>query len=141
MFAFYLRSHAASGDSFLDIGVIDNTRMSSVADIVNLPVLDNYHWTNCVTGIKFGDDSEHAWATESHEVFTDSGTSFVTLSKHYWTWFINYLESFLPSGLNGESNKFLNDCSEYGLLPTVSVLYGGYYFEILPSDYVINFVG
>lgn len=63
--------------------------MSDPAELVEIPVADqDYHWTNYVTAIKFGTDEADAWATEATKVFTDSGTSLVTISYRYWDWFI-----------------------------------------------------
>ena len=32
-------------------------------------------------------------------------------------------------------------CDEFDILPTIDILYGGYWVEINPADYTINFDG
>ena len=61
VFAFFFNSERF-GSSYLDIGVIDQSRMSNVDDLVTLPVVEeDFWWSNYVTGIKFGDDAEEEW--------------------------------------------------------------------------------
>ena len=71
VFAFYLQGDnveiATGTNSYLDVGVIQNSRMSNVADLVTIPILedeDNTRWSSYVTGIKFGATDEDAWAFE-----------------------------------------------------------------------------
>ena len=86
---------------------------------------------------------------EDVKAFLDSGTSFITISFLYWDWFLDHLASFLPSGLTiyeEDADRrgrlyVLTDCAEYQNLPKISLLFAGYWFEILPSDYIINYVG
>ena len=78
--------------------------------------------------------------------FTDSGTSTITVSFRYWDWFLEKMSSFVPSGFEKYddrlyimANSLANDCAEYASLPKISLLLGGHYFEILPSDYITNY--
>ena len=66
VFAFYYQSEyseiSTGTNSYLDVGVIDNSRMSNVADLVKIPILeDDSRWSNYVTGIKFGATDDDAW--------------------------------------------------------------------------------
>lgn len=64
VFAFYFNSDAF-GSSFIDIGVIDESHMSDSNDLVTLNVVEeDFWWSNYVTGIKFGDDSNEEWGLE-----------------------------------------------------------------------------
>ena len=69
VFAFYYQSEyseiSTGTNSYLDVGVIENSRMSNVADLVKIPILeDDSHWSNYVTGIKFGATDDDAWGFE-----------------------------------------------------------------------------
>ena len=150
IFAFYLRSHLDTGSSFIDIGQILNDRMSSPSDLIEISILnEDYFWSNTVKGIKFGSDDTDEWGMEEVKAFLDSGTSFITISFLYWDWFLDHLASFLPSGFTiyeEDADRrgrlyVLTDCAEYQNLPKISLLLAGYWFEILPSDYIINYVG
>ena len=99
------------------------------------------HWSNVVDGIKFGNDPSEAWGMEPMLAITDSGNSYVTISERYWDWFIEHLASFAPSGFTSynDSLKKLVNCSDLSQLPAVSVLFGSHFFEILPTDYVLDY--
>ena len=79
--------------------------------------------------------------------FTDSGTSTITVSFRYWDWFLEKISSFVPSGLEKYDDRLyiLVNCGDsenegdYNKLPKISLLFGGFYFEILPADYITNY--
>ena len=115
--------------------------MSSSSDMVNVPIIpgDGY-WSNYVTGVKFGDTEEEEWLMESTYTFIDSGSSYITIPVAYYEWFISHLSGFVPSGFVAYSGnvKKMSNCDELSQLPSVSFLYGTYFFELNPVDYVLD---
>ena len=59
VFAFYLRSPDEDGQSFLDVGQIEETHMSNVDDQVSIDVIrkSDKNWSAYVTGMRFGNQT------------------------------------------------------------------------------------
>ena len=53
IFAFGLKLNA-TGTSFLDFGVINSSAMRLASELIYIPAITSYWWSNYVNGIKFG---------------------------------------------------------------------------------------
>lgn len=123
------------------MGFFDDSKISSPADIVEIPILhkSGSKWSNNVTGIRVGTDLADAWSIEPHSGFVDSGTSCLYLDKTTYKFLMKQLEKTTDNGFYGPSGAgqyTLANCNDRGSMPTFSLRFGDHWFEVLAQDYI-----
>lgn len=125
--------------SSLDIGFFDEAKMSDPADLLLFDIVsEDFWWTTYVEGIRFGDSVEQAYSVTKMKAFTDSGTSCLIVPNDYFNWIIDNLEEYTDKGL---TVGYYVACSERTKLPSIWLLYGGYWFEVRQEDFVTESKG
>lgn len=75
------------GDAFVDFGTPQMDAMTSDADIVDVPMQDDFYWSQFMQGVAFGDttaNNSFSFAGELYTIF-DTGTSAMLFSGDYFT--------------------------------------------------------
>ena len=124
------------GDTYIDFGAPNEAAMSSVDDLIYIDVIDeDYWWTNYVTGIRWkGDSDTTEYALTSKKALTDTGSSCIIVPTDEYNVILGKLSALVPDW-NGEQYVF--SCEAKNTLPSFELLYGGYWFEVTPDDYLI----
>lgn len=131
--------------SYLDIGPVDESVMSDPRDMVWLDILDDdywgYFWTNYMTSFTLSNSNE-IWDLGPTPAITDSGSSCLVGPSNQ----IKILETQTLKGVNVDfidpdwGNIF--SCKKYleaNKLPIMQFKYDGYWFEVAPKDYTLDF--
>ena len=136
MFSFYLTGHLE--DSYIDFGPYDENAITSMDDLVWLDVIQGDKlWSNTVTGLKWSHKSSELYRLEQTKAFTDTGTSCIIGPQDYIKWILETLEDILVSSQSSLKWGTIFDCQEINSLPSFYLLFGGYWFEVLPKDYTV----
>ena len=136
MFSFYLTGH--EDDSYIDFGAYNKHAITDEDDIVWLDVLDNDRWwTNFITGFKWSFPNPVHYRFEKTKAFTDTGTSCIIGPQDYIQWILNVLIDMLGSSQSSSKWGTVFDCSEVSNLPSFYLLFGDYWFEVMPEDYTV----
>lgn len=146
VFGFYLSG--PDKQSYLDIGYFSNEAMRDPNELVWLPVLNsNFWWSNEVTGIKFeGPITTQEFSLATGSAMTDTGTSCTYVPEQYYMPIRNKIKELsaqpnLRSAKNVVGEDFTVPCDKVSEFPKISFLYGGYWMEMLPEDYFVEFEG
>ena len=137
IFSFFLTG--LDGDSYIDFGTPNPAAMSDPSAILYIPIEDeNYWWTSKISGIRWQGSTEE-YALEEIDGVTDTGTSCIIGP---WAE-VKQIEYHILSHLEGpvyddDYWTYTFRCSDLKNLPSFEMLYGGYWFEVLPEDYVID---
>jgi len=94
-----------------------------------------HHWSSKVDGIKFGSDDK-VWYIPEAPGLTDSGSSCITAPSDYVDFISqNLLRNISRTKITSTGDYF--NCSDASSLPSISIRFGGYFFEVPASDYLL----
>ena len=81
------------------------------------------------------------WNTTDSEILaiTDTGSSCLVLPNNIYNFIIEWLLQYLSDPDYDSGWGYIFSCDTLSELPTIDLLYGGYWFEVLPEDYVVDF--
>ena len=145
IFAFYLSG--TEGESFLDIGRLQSGALISLDDMVWIDVLSrNFWWTNYIEGIKFtgADGTVAQYAVKKTKALTDSGTSCVYMPYEYYDSVLHQIQKYAlrPELVDiSWDGEIAVKCDIREELPVISFLFGGYWMEMRPEDYIVEYEG
>lgn len=146
IFGFYLTG--VDGQSYLDIGRFQDGAVRNQSEMVWLKVVeDDFWWTNYITGIKFTKANRgiaYEYRLDSNKAMTDSGTSCVYMPNIIYDAVLNNIREMSMNRDNVEiswDGEILIDCKDVSELPIIEILYGGYWMEMLPEDYIVEYEG
>ena len=72
------------------------------------------------------------------EGLTDTGSSCIIGPSYQLTPIMNTILNLSDTVTRDNSWDYLFDCDDAALMPSFELLYGGYWFEVLPEDYIIE---
>jgi hypothetical protein len=119
--------------------------MSDPSKTVWLDILDDpywgYFWADYLTGFSFS-NTKDVWSFNPTPAITDSGSSCLVGPKSgIQTIERNVLKDVEIDFVDSDWGNVFS-CSRYlkaGRLPNIQLKYGGYWFDVLPEDYVLDF--
>jgi len=130
-----------SGSTYIDFGA-PNTAVYDASNLIKMSIKsDNYHWTNTITGIRWktnsNDKTEYKFTEKN--ALTDTGSSCIIGPASEVNYFKNTILNMIPNVETHSSWSYQFDCSDSSAtaLPSFELLFGGYWFEVLPEDYII----
>lgn len=121
--------------SYVDIGMLTPDSIRKDEEIVWMDVVyDDFWWTNFVTGVKI--DGNEYQVPKSYAI-TDTGTSCIYVPTDiYKAMEEKILEDITSVDYDEEGYPYF-DCKEWRNLPTLEVLFGGYWFDVSIEDYYL----
>lgn len=151
-----------SSTSYFDVGFYDTN--AYVGEPAWIPVEDDYYyaqwyWGSELTGFRYRDQvtdsvtyADSVDQAVSVSLYTDvidyvlgytsTSESCLVLPYTFYEWAVPYLvENYLSYYEYDYSWGYIFDCSEIASIPTIDLLFGGYWMEMLVDDYVINLDG
>lgn len=139
VFSIYMSG--TDGETYIDFGKPDTTIMTDPTSIVYLPILsNNSYWSSTIEGFRWGQTmqlEQKEFAVSKANAFVDSGASCIVGPSDA----IDYIrETIVGLTSDFQSNsvwKFSFDCKEVAKFPEFELLVGGYWFRVLPKDYVV----
>lgn len=128
-----------SRQSFIDIGSYQDSSMNNPDELVEMDPFDNFWWAQTISGLKFGSGSSaNAFSIPPDFCMTDTGTSLVYIPESLYNTVIErVLEGVDSNAYQVDDDEVLALCQPE-LFPKISILYGGYWAEILPEDYILD---
>lgn len=121
-------------ESYLDIGILTDDSIRKGEKLVWLPVVyDDFWWTNFITGIKIDGD---AYSLPKAYAMTDTGTSCIYAPTSVYSRLIDHISKSITTTIDPDYGFVTFDCEEKKYLPNVEFLFGGYWMEMLPEDYI-----
>ena len=73
--AFSTRFSGLFGESFVDFGPPRAAEMSSIDELVEIPVNQGFFWTSIPQGVRFGPDAANAFTVPEMDAVLTSGSS------------------------------------------------------------------
>ena len=143
IFSFYMTD--TDGQSYIDFGAIDSSVVTNSGDVVYIDSESSEWWKNQVTGFRWGpehdDDTEYV-ITPGDDDITDTGTSCILGPRRY----MKYIRSVILNKFSSDNRlrfsswkrDYIFDCSLADEMPSFDLLYGDYWFQVNPEDYVVN---
>lgn len=138
---FAISMHTVDDDtpkSWLDFGIINESGYEGDL-IYYVDALDHKWWTNEITGIKFGsgNDLDNAYSTDSYKASIDTTSWYTYVPQAYYSFIVNsLLENATSYAYTSKWGYFL-PCSDEDHLNSLKVLFGEYWLELLPSDFLV----
>ena len=123
-----------TGTTFMDIGMLSYDSIREGDELIWMDVLDDdFWWTNEITGVSLNGNQ---FKVPKKLAMTDTGTSCVSAPKKIFsTLFDNIFKDVTP---DVDQWGYVNvDPKDVEKLPTIELLMGGYWLEMLPEDYMI----
>jgi len=114
IFAFGLKLNA-TGNSFLDFGVINNGAMRNASELVYIPAMADYWWSNNVRGVKFGAGQNLTNAYTLAKVtpgFSDSGSTCTYIPTVYYNTIITEILKKATAYSYHSTWGYLVNCSD-----------------------------
>lgn len=108
----------------------EGTKISWI-DVVD----DDYWWTNFITGVKFG---KEAYSTPIAYALTDTGTSCTYVPSSFFNEFEAKVLENVDLKVDSDGYAYFS-CDELDNLPKIELLFGGYWMQMIPEDYVLPF--
>ena len=141
VFSWYMSGKA--GKTYIDFGT-PNSSIYDNAKLIYIPIKDNnYWWTNSITGVRWTKNSANRveYKYTSSNALTDTGSSCIIGPAAMVDYFKNTILNTIPKVETHSSWDYQFDCSDAptSSMPSFELLYGGYWFEVLPEDYIIEF--
>lgn len=134
-FSFYLTG--LSGQSYIDFGTPNSAVMNGSVTYISI-LSDNPWWTSDLTGFRFSGESEYAITTGSYSI-TDTGSSCIIGPAAEADRILKLIVTRLPKIYEQDGWGYIFECpANYNDLPKFEFLYGGYWMEVLPEDYIID---
>lgn len=119
--------------------------MRDPSELVWLPVLnDDFWWSNEITGIKFEGTITATYSLRPTFAMTDTGTSCTYIPEMYYE---PIRKKIIELSADGDEayidwyGDLMVDCDYVSSFPTISFLFGGYWMEMLPEDYFVEWQG
>jgi hypothetical protein len=109
--------------------------MRSTSELVWIPAVTDYWWTNTIYGVKFGDGNNLTNAYKfgnTYKAFTDTGSSCTYIPSDYHGFITNYLTKNLTDKTMNADWGWIFWCSEVKNMPKLKYKYGDYWLESLP---------
>lgn len=138
-FSFYMTG--VDGDSYIDFGTPNSAVMNGSPTYITIDS-DNDWWSSALTGFRWDssmtDDNEYA-ITSGEFALTDTGSSCIIGPSGEADAIINNILNELDEvfkDFGREDYYFL--CPNNDDLPSFSLLFGGYWMEVLPEDYIVD---
>ena len=90
VFAFSISSSYDSTSNFLDIGAYDTANMRDSSELIWFEAINDFWWTNYISGIKFGPghNLDQAYKLTTHKAMTDTGSSCSYIPETHFDWII-----------------------------------------------------
>ena len=81
------------------------------------------------------------WNTTDTDILaiSDTGSSCLVLPSKIYNFIIAWLLQYLTSTDYDSDWGYIFSCDDLSNLPTIDILYGGIWLEILPEDYIVDF--
>lgn len=141
VFSWYMSGLA--GKTYIDFGT-PNSAIYDAAELIWIPIESNdYWWTSKITGIRWTKNSNDSveYKYPEAKALTDTGSSCIIGPEKEVNYFKYTILNTIPGVETHDSWGYQFDCSASTAtaLPSFELLYGGYWFEILPEDYIIEF--
>lgn len=104
-----------------------------------MDVVDNdFWWTAKFSGIRINNDDNKAYYVDA-KIMTDTGTSCTEIPEAFYKQFLAVtLKDIDYYTKTGGYYVYFDDCSVKDSLPIIQWDLGGYWFESLPSDYLMK---
>jgi len=142
-FSFYMTG--LDGQSYLDFGTPNPSLMDG--DPIYIDIQDeNLWWTEQLVGFRwsaeFDADQIEYEITSATDAITDTGSSCIVGPSGEIDYIKNTILNVIAETTTVETHAgwdYLFECpSSLDGLPSFEMLYGGYWFEVLPEDYLID---
>ena len=159
-FSVAMRHMDDSNGSYIDYGTPDTTAMTDEDDLVWVDVYEDsvygkFWWQALVQGIRLRPQVDgstdyatsvaaaYEYSTTNEDILgiTDTGSSCLSLPESVYSFVVRKLVEYLSYTEYDTYWGYIFYCSEVPLLPTMDILFGDYWFEVLVDDYVIDFGG
>ena len=138
VFSYYLTG--LSGQSYLDFGTPNSSVYTD--GVIYIDILsENYWWSSNLTGFRWkGESTAYAISTGSFAL-TDTGSSCIVgpsgeadvIMRNILSVVEQSTKLYVDAGWN-----YIFSCPDVSTLPSFELIYGGYWFEVLPEDYLID---
>jgi hypothetical protein len=133
VFGWYLAGE--DDESYLDIGILTDDSIREGEELIWIPVVENdYWWTNFITGVKIGTSE---YKLNPRYALTDTGTSCAYIPAVLYDGIMSKVLSSVKVVAYDDWGYPLINCSESYKLPVIEFLYGGYWMQMVPEDYVL----
>jgi len=134
-FSFYLTG--LTGQSYIDFGTPNSAVMNGSVTYIDINS-ENYWWAADLTGFRFSGESEYAITTGSYSL-TDTGSSCIIGPAEEADRILKLIVTRLPKVYENDGWGYIFECpANYSDLPMFEFLYGGYWMEVHPDDYIID---
>ena len=108
--------------------------MRDPSAFVEIDVLDGeFYWMNYVTGISF--DGEE-FAIPHMKTLTDTGATCTYMPSAVYKAIVKRIKERVA--MTKYYGTFWMNCADVWMLPKIEILFGGYWLEFGPDDYVIE---
>ena len=136
-FSYYLTG--LSGQSYLDFGTPNTSVMDGSPIYISIKS-ENYWWSSDLTGFRWSDDSSNEYAISSgNYALTDTGSSCIIGPSEEADVIVRNIVSRFDKVYEDDGWGYIFSCpANDNDLPSFEFLYGGYWFEVLPEDYLID---
>jgi len=136
-FSYYLTG--LSGQSYLDFGTPNTSVMDGSPIYISINS-ENYWWASDLTGFRWSNDSSNEYAISSGNYgITDTGSSCIVGPSEEADVIVRNIVSNLDKVYTDDGWGYIFTCpTNESDLPSFEFLYGGYWFEVLPEDYLID---
>lgn len=141
VFSFYMAD--LSIQSYIDFGEPNTAAMKDPNDLVYIDAdTTKVHWTNTITGFRWASNMEDfkEYAIIAADAITDTGASCLIGPFSQLGYIVEQIKTKMGEIYTVSGTDFSEqfDCSLVPNLPKFELLWGGYWLEVLPEDYVIT---
>ena len=143
VFSWYMTGK--SGKSYVDFGAPNTAVYSDPAKLFYINIESNdYWWTSKIKGMRWKknwSDTTTEYKFTEAKALTDTGSSCIIGPKADVSYFKNSILNTITGVETHSSWDYQFDCSaaNTSTLPVFELHYGGYWFEVRPEDYLIEF--
>ena len=138
-FSYYLTG--LSGQSYLDFGTPNTAVMDGSPTYISINS-SNYWWASDLTGFRWSGDSTEYAISSGDYALTDTGSSCIIGPAEEADVILRNIVSQIDKVYEDDGWGYIFNCpADDSDLPSFEFLYGGYWFEVLPEDYLIDISG